>query len=68
MVRVKFVAESNGKFFNLKQSGATLVFLPNNFVDDNAYLHIYIVSKPHIYNLSEFSYSGNFHKVRISRN
>jgi len=40
MVRVKFVTESNRKFFSLKQSGATLVFLLINFMDENAYLRI----------------------------
>jgi len=66
MVRVKFVAESNGKFFNLKQSGATLVFLLNNFMDENAYLHIYVVAKRLFFLFWEFSHGKDLHKLITS--
>ena len=53
-------------FSVLKQSGATLGFLLINFMDENAYLRMYVVSKRHIYNLSEFSHSKDLQKLITS--
>jgi len=38
-------------------------------MDENAYLHAYVISKGHTYNFERiFLVLGYFHKVRIARN
>jgi len=54
MFGVQFVTESSRKF-NFESVRRDLVFLLINFMDKNAYLHVYFISKQHTYNLSEFS-------------
>jgi len=43
MFGVKFVTESSRKFFNFKSVRRDLVLLLINFMDENAYLHVYVV-------------------------
>ena len=52
MFGVKFVTESSRKFFNFESVKSKLVFLLINFMDENAYLNVYVVSRQHTYNLS----------------
>jgi len=59
MFGVKFVSESR-KLFNFESVRRDLVFLLISFIDENIYLHVYVVSKRHTYNLTEFSYSEKF--------
>jgi len=47
MFGVKFVTENSRKFFNFESVRRDLVFLLINFMDENAYLYVYIVSKRH---------------------
>jgi len=68
MFGVKFVTESSRKLFDFSSVRSDLVFLLINFMDEKAYVNLYVVSKQHTYHLSEFSYSGKFYMVRISRN
>jgi len=44
-----FVTESRGKV-NFESVRRDLVLLLINFTDENAYLHLYVVSKRHTYN------------------
>jgi len=55
MFGVKFVTENSRIFFNFESVRRNLVFLFINFMDQNAYLYVYVVSKQHTYNLSKFS-------------
>jgi len=50
MFGVKFVTESSRKSFNFESVRRDLVLLLINFMDENAYLHVYVVSKRYTYN------------------
>jgi len=50
MFGIKFVTESSRKFINFESVRRDLVFLLSNFMHDNDYLHVYVVSKRHTYN------------------
>jgi len=70
MSGIKFVTESSKKF-NFESVRRDLVLLFINFMDENAYLHVYVFSKRHTYNFDRiFLVLGNSHshKVRIARN
>ena len=54
------MTESSRKSFNFKAVKRDLVLLLINFMDENAYLHMYVVSKRHNITLSEFLNSGKF--------
>jgi len=43
MFGVKLVTESIRKFFNFESVRRDLVFLLINFMDENSYLHVYVV-------------------------
>jgi len=43
MFGAKFVTESIRKLFNFESVRRDLVFLLINFLDENAYLHVYVV-------------------------
>jgi len=45
MFGVQFVTESSRKFFNFESVTSDLIFLLINFMDGNAYLHVYVVTK-----------------------
>jgi len=51
----KYVTKSSRKLFNFESVRHNLIFLLINFMDENACLHVYVVSKQHTYNLSEYS-------------
>jgi len=59
MFGVKFVTENSRKFFNFESVRRDLVFLLINFMDENAYLYVYIVSKRHT-NWANFLILRNF--------
>jgi len=44
MFGIKFVTDSSRKFFNFESVSRDLVLLLINFMDENAYLHVYVVS------------------------
>jgi len=54
MFRVKFVAESSRQFFNFEAVRRVLVFLLINFMEENAYLRVYLVSRRYMNNLENF--------------
>jgi len=63
MFGVKFVTDSSRKFFDFASARRDLVLLLINFMDENAYLHVYVVSKRHTYNFERiFLVLGNFHQ------
>jgi len=68
MFGIKFVTGSNRKSFNFETVRRDFILLLINFLEKTAYLHVYVVSKRHAYNVERtFLVQGNFHKVRIAR-
>ena len=69
MFGVKFVTECSRKFFTFEWVTHDFILRLINFMAENAYLHVYIISKQHTYNFEWFFLVlENFHKVRIVRN
>jgi len=52
MFGVKFITESSRKFLIFESVRRNLILLLINFMDENAYLHVYVVSERHTYNQS----------------
>jgi len=63
------LSESSRKFINFEWVTCDLVLLLTKLIDENAYLHVYIISKWHTYNFEQFfSVLENFCEVKMIRN